>query len=481
MAVVVTAVFMTNLDLWIVNVALPAIGAGFSSGGRAGTPADLADLADLSWVLNGYAVGLAALLVAAGRLGDRISHRRVFLGGVVVFTVSSGLCALAPNLPVLIAARVLQSVGAAAQLPTSLALLMVVFPPERRVAAARTWSAVGALAAATGPALGGLLVEHSWRWVFLVNLPIGLLSLLAGLRVLPHPPAREREPWPDLTGAALVTVALGCLAGALVQAPAWGWSSAATVALLALAVAAAAVFLRRCAVHRSPLFELSLFRVPGFGLANAATVVFGVGFSIMLLSDVLWCQEIWGYSPLRTGLALAPGPAMVPVVTVLSSRAVHRRGSAPVVAFGSALFAVAMLLQAGRMQTAPSYLADLLPTLLIGGAGVGLAVSTLIAAGVTALPPQRSATGSAMINAGRQVASAVGVAVLVTLVGVHVDASGRDEFRLAWLVAALLGAVTGVLALGLPGPHRSGAVAVGTATSPVAVTARPAPDEPVGA
>jgi EmrB/QacA subfamily drug resistance transporter len=450
MAVVVTAVFVTNLDLWIVNVALPAIGAGFSSGSGPGLP----NLAHLSWVLNGYAVGLAALLVAAGRLGDRIGHRRVFLGGVVIFTISSGLCALAPSLPVLIAARILQSAGAAAQLPTSLALLMVVFPPERRIAAARAWSAVGALAAAAGPVIGGLLVVHSWRWVFVVNLPVGLLSLVAGLRVLPHPPVRQREPWPDLTGAALVTVAVGSLTGALVQAPAWGWSSPAILALLALAVASAALFLRRCAVHRSPLFELSLFRMPGFGLANAATFVFGVSFSIMLLSDVLWCQEIWHYSPLRTGLALAPGPAMVPVVTLLSSRAVHRYGSGPVVALGSALFAVAMLMQAGFLHTSPSYLADLLPSMLVGGAGVGLAVSTLIAAGVTSLPSQRSATGSAMINADRQIASAVGVALLVTLVGAHIDAASREEFRLAWLVAALLGVVTGVLALGLPRPRR---------------------------
>lgn len=450
MAVVATAVFMTNLDLWIVNVALPSIGAGLATGGRSG----LSDLAQLSWVLNGYAVGLAALLVAAGRLGDRIGHRRVFLAGMAIFTVSSGLCALAPTLPVLIAARVLQSVGAAAQLPTSLALLMVVFPPHRRTAAARAWSSVGALAAASGPALGGLLVVDSWRWVFVVNLPVGVLSLAAAWRVLPHPPVAEREPLPDLVGAALVTVAVGSLTGALVQAPSWGWTSAATLGLLALAVLAAAAFLRRSAVHSAPLFELALFRVPGFGLANLATFVFGAGFSIMLLADVLWCQEAWHYSALRTGLALAPGPAMVPVVTLLSSRAVHRYGSGPVAALGAALFAAAMLWQAGLMQVRPSYAHDLLPSLLAGGAGVGLAVSTLIAAAVTSLPAHRSATGSAVVNAGRQVASAVGVALLVTLAGVHIGAGSRHEFRLAWLIAALLGLVAGALALGLPRPRR---------------------------
>jgi MFS family permease len=353
---------------------------------------------------------------------------------------------------VLIAARVLQSAGAAAQLPTSLALLMAVFPAERRTVVARGWSAVGALAAAAGPLIGGLLVLHSWRWVFVVNLPIGLVSLAVGLRVLPYPAAKEREPLPDLVGAALVTVAVGSLAGALVQAPVWGWTSAATAGLLALAVLATVLFLRRCARHRSPLFELSLFAVRGFGVANAATFVFSVGFSIMLLSNVLWLQESWDYSPLRTGLAMAPGPGLVPVVTVLSARAVQRYGTGPVAAAGSAVFAAAMFWQAAFVRTDVSYAADLLPSMLLGGAGVGLALSTMIAAGVTSLPTQRSATGSAVVNAGRQIAAAVGVAVLVSLIGVRVEAGSLGHFRTAWLVAGLLGLAAGALATALPRP-----------------------------
>lgn len=457
--VVVAAVFMTNLDLWIVNVALPTISSGFSIGGHPPR------LSSLSWVLNGYAVGLAALLVVAGRLGDRIGHRRVFLAGVVIFTVSSGLCALAPSLPVLIAARVLQSVGAAAQLPTSLALLMVVYPAERRTVVARGWSAVGALAAAAGPVIGGVLVLHSWRWVFVVNLPLGLLSLIAGLRVLPHPPAREREPLPDVVGAALVTVSVASLTGALVQAPVWGWSSAATIGLLVLAVLATVLFLRRCTRHPAPLFELSLFSVRGFGLANAAIFVFSVGFSIMLLSNVLWCQEVWHYSPLRTGFAMAPGPALVPVATLLSARAVDRYGTAPVATAGSALFAAGMLWQAAFLNTHVSYAADLLPSMVLGGTGVGLALSTLIAAGVTSLPAQRSATGSAVVNAGRQVAAAVGVAVLVSLVGVRVDAGALSEFRAAWVVAALFGMLAGGLAAAVPRPRLAPAPAPAVAAT----------------
>jgi EmrB/QacA subfamily drug resistance transporter len=448
LAVVVSAVFMTNLDLWIVNVALPSMGNGFAGSGRPPT------LSDLSWVLNGYAVGLAALLVVAGRLGDRIGHRRVFLAGVAIFTVASALCAMAPSLGVLIVARLFQSAGAAAQLPTSLALMLAVVPPERRTAVARAWSAVGALAAAAGPVLGGLLVVQSWRWVFVVNLPIGLVSLVAGLRVLPQPAGREREPLPDLAGAALVTIAVGALTGALVQAPSWGWGSPGTVGLLVLSVLAGAVFLRRCAAHPHPLFELSLFSLRGFALANAGTFVFSVGFSIMLLANVLWCQDIWHYSALRTGFAMAPGPALVPVVTGLSARAVHRFGAGPLVLLGSVLFAAAMLWQVGFVRLDPDYPHDLLPSMVLGGSGVGLALGTLIASGVTSLPATRAATGSAMVNAGRQIAAAVGVAILVSLIGERVQPHSVGHFRTAWLVAALLSALTGLLAFGLPRPSR---------------------------
>ncbi|MFL6162005.1 MAG: MFS transporter [Jatrophihabitantaceae bacterium] len=446
LAVVVAAVFMTNLDLWIVNVALPSIGTGF---GHAGRPSSLPAL---SWVLNAYAVGLAALLIVAGRLGDRIGHRQVFLVGVCTFTVASALCAIAPSLPVLVAARVLQAAGAAAQLPTSLALLMAAVPAERRTVIARGWAAVGALAAASGPVLGGLLVGWSWRWIFLVNVPIGLASVLVGLRVLPRPPARQREPLPDLLGAALVTVAVAALTGALVQASSWGWRSPAILALLGLTGLAGAGFVRRCATHRHPLFELSLLRIRGFGLANAATFTFSVGFSIMLLSNVLWCQQLWHYSPLRTGLAMLPGPALVPVVTVLSSRAVHRFGSGPLAAAGSACFALAMLWRVAVVSVQPNYLLDLLPSMVLGGIGVGLALGTLIAAGVTALPAHRSATGSAMVNVGRQVAAAVGVAVLVSLLGNRLAAADLTGFRTAWTVAAALSGLAGLLAAWLPKP-----------------------------
>ncbi|MGW5047048.1 MFS transporter [Streptomyces griseoluteus] len=451
-AVVLVAVFMTNLDLWIVNVALPAVGASFSSGGTG------ASLGSLSWVLNAYAITFAALLVVAGRAGDRMGQRPVFLTGIAVFALASLGCALAPNLGILVAARVVQAAGAAAQIPTSLALLLATVPAERRTHATRSWAAVGGLAAAAGPVAGGLLVEVDWRWIFTVNVPIGIAALLAGRAALPKPATREAGPLPDLLGAPLLISSVAALSGALVQAPDWGWTSGRTALLLAVAVISGTVFVGRSLRHPRPLFELDLLRLPRFGAANAGSLVFGTAFAIMLLSNVLWCQEIWHWSALRTGVALVPGPALVPVVTVLTARAAQRFGHGPLVAVGGLLFTCGMVWRACFASVTPDYVGDLLPSQLLTGTGVGLALGTLVAAGVHALPGHRAATGSALVNSVRQISATVGVAVLVTVLGgSHVDAASRHDFRIAWVAAAVLSLATSAIGVRLSrggGPAR---------------------------
>jgi len=434
--VVVLAVFMTNLDLWIVNVALPAMGRSFPEDGGP------AALGDLSWVLNAYAITLGALLVVAGRLGDRIGPRPVFLGGAAVFTLASVVCALAPSLWVLVLARVVQAAGAAAQLPTSLALLLATVPVARRTTATRAWAAVGGLAAAAGPVVGGLLVQLDWRWVFVVNLPIGVLAVTAGALLLPRTAARETGRLPDPWGALLVTAAVAACAGALVQAPVWGWASGRTLALIAAAVLAGAGFWFRSARHPRPLLELALLRLPRFGAAGTGTFVFGVAFAMNLLSNVLWCQEVWHWSALRTGLALMPGPALVPVVTALTTRAARRFGHGPLVAAGGLAFAAGMAWRVLFVSLTPDYLGDLLPSLVLSGTGVGLTLGTLVAAGVQALPANRAATGSALVNAFRQISATLGVAVVVTLLGARVSAGSPDAFRWAWAAAAVLAVAT---------------------------------------
>jgi EmrB/QacA subfamily drug resistance transporter len=426
-AVVVAAVFMSNLDLFIVNVALPSIGQDFR-----GT-----SLAGLSWVLNAYAISFAALLVAAGRLGDRTGQRRVFLAGMALFTMASAACAAAPGLAFLVAARIVQAAGAAALIPTSLALLLAATPAERRSGRVRAWAAVGGISAALGPVVGGLLVAADWRWVFLVNLPVGVLAIAVGLRVLPHPAPRAAEPLPDLAGAALLTAAIGGLTGGLVEGPTWGWASGRTIGLLVGAAVAVSWFLWRCARHDHPMFELHLLRRPTFGPATLATFVFGIGFAAMLLSNVLWCQTVWHYSALRTGLAIAPGPAMVPGLAIGAGSLARRFGPGTVAAVGNLVFAAGLLWRVLFVTVTPHYLTDLLPSMLLTGIGVGLTLPTLISAAATALPPERFGTGSAVLNMGRQVGAALGVAVFVTVLGVPATAaSAVIAFRHGWLVAA---------------------------------------------
>ncbi|GLY97290.1 DHA2 family efflux MFS transporter permease subunit [Actinoplanes sp. NBRC 103695] len=433
---VLVAVFVSNLDLFVVNVAMPEIARDF--GGTS--------LVTLSWLLNAYAIAFAALLVVFGRLADRSGHRRGFIAGIVVFTVGSLLCAVAPSVAFLIAARVVQAAGAAALLPTSLALLLAVTPLERRAGAVRAWSASGGVAAALGPVVGGLLVELDWRWIFVINVPVGVAALLMSRRVLPEIRGEKTGVRPDLLGAALLTVAVGTLALGLVRSNDWGWTSPQVVGSFAVTLVLGTWFLIRSARHPSPVVELPLLRTPQFGPATIAMLLFSVAFSAMVLSVALWAQNGWGYSALRAGLALAPGPLMVPLLAIAAGPLVRRFGAGPIAAVGNVALAGGLALWILNVGQTPRYAADLLPGLILVGIGVGLALPTLMAVGSSALPPDRLATGSGILNTGRQVGAVVGVALLVSVIGSpHTRAETVDAFQSGWtatIVVCLLGAVT---------------------------------------
>jgi EmrB/QacA subfamily drug resistance transporter len=439
MAVVCTGVVLSSLDLFIVNVALPRIAQGFHG----------ARLADLSWVLNAYAVVFAAFLVPAGRLADRAGRRGGFLLGVAVFTVASAACAASTSVAMLVAFRVVQALGAALLVPTSLGLVLATYPPERRASAVRMWAATSGLAAAAGPVLGGLLVQASWRWVFIVNVPIGIAAIVAGRRVLPRV-APEGGPLPDLVGAGLLAAGIGGVTLGLVEANSWGWGSWRVVAVLAASAAGLAVFLRRSGSHPSPILELALLRERRYAFAVGATALFSMAFGAMLLSIVLWLQEDWGWSALRAGLAVAPGPLMVPGISLLSGRLIPRFGSGGVIAAGCALFGGGVLWWEIAVRIRPDYLGDAVGGMLLTGAGVGLAFPTLFATAAAALPPARFATGSAVVNMARQIGFAVGVAVFVAVVGTPDSAAGRlAGFQHGWLVIAGTAAAAGFVALAL--------------------------------
>ncbi|MGW7456692.1 MFS transporter [Streptomyces sp. NPDC054797] len=434
-ATVAASVFMSNLDLFIVNAALPAIGHSFGGSG----------LGSLSWVLNGYAIVFAALLVVAGRVADRSGHKPVFLTGLAVFTLASVGCALAPDVGTLVGARLVQAAGAALLMPTSLALLLDTTAPEKRAGAVRAWASIGGIAAGLGPVVGGLLVEAGWRWVFIVNVPVGIAAFAIGLKALPSPErvGAQRSPLPDLFGAALLTGSIATLALGLVKAPDWGWTSAATLGGLAGAVVLGIWFVLRSARHAVPIIELPLLRVPAFASAAAALTLFTVAFAGMLLGAVLWCQDVWGYSALRTGLAIAPGPLLVPPVALRIGPAVARFGAGRIAMAGSALFAAGILWWAATLDTGSSYAASLLPGMMLTGLGVGMTLPVLTGASAAALPPARFATGSAITSMGRQIGAVLGVAILVGTLGTPAPGQAAAAFRNGWYaiaVAALLAA-----------------------------------------
>ena len=331
-AVVGLAVFLSILDLFIVNIAFPDLRGDFSG----------SSLAGLSWVLTGYAIVYAAVLVPAGRLGDLYGRRKLFVGGLGLFTLGSALCAVAPSLGTLVAARVLQGIGAAALTPNSLGLVLPLFPAAKRSTVIGAWAGIGAVGASIAPPLGGLLVEVSWRLIFIVNVPLGLIAIVLALRLAPEVRDARATRLPDVPGIALLVAAVGLLTLGLTQGPHWGWDER-VLGAFALAAVLGAVFLRRCARHPAPVVELALLRVPAFALAGLSTLLFSAGFAGLLLGNVLWFTEVWDYSVLKAGFAFAPGPLLAATTAVISGRLADGRQPAAFGAVGGFVFAAGCL------------------------------------------------------------------------------------------------------------------------------------------
>jgi EmrB/QacA subfamily drug resistance transporter len=440
LAIVAAAVFLASLDMFIVNIAFPAIQTEFSGSG----------IESLSWVLNAYMIVFAALLMPLGRLADRVGRKRVFMLGLAVFCLSSLACALAWSVDSLVAFRVVQGVGAAMLMSTSLALLLDAYPPERWSVVIGVWAAAGGMAAAMGPPLGGLLVELSWRWVFAVNLPFALAAWVLGRRMLNESRDPGETRWPDPLGTTGLISGVAILCWALVKAPDFGWGSPETIGGLVLAgILLAATILRaaRTPGDRIPTIELKMFRNRPFAWASATGLVFMVSFGAMLLAGVLFFTSVWGYPVIKAGLAFAPGPAMAAIFAIPGGRLGTRFGSGPVAALGCLLFAAGSAWWILFIGGTPAYLAENLPGQILTGIGVGLVLPNISAAVASTLQPGSLATGSAVLSAGRQVGAVLGVAVLVAILG-DGPLDSVAEFRTAWIftsAVSLLGVVTALL------------------------------------
>ncbi len=447
--------FIAFLDTTIVNTSFPSISASFPGASRA----------ELSWVLDAYFIVIAALLVPAGGLADRLGRKRLFMTGAAAFLVTSVACAIAPTWETLVVARALQGVAAAIIAPVSLALLLPEFPPERRAAAVGIWGASAALAAAMGPPLGGLLVEVAdWRWIFLANIPLSLLILAAGRRGLRESVDERATGLPDLLGGALTIAGLGLLALAIVEGEGWGWGSPAILGSFAASAVALTWLVRRCATHPRPVVDPALMQIPSFRIGSLGTLLFAIAFFSQILGNILFLTSVWGYSVLDAGLAVMPGPVMTTLFAIPAGRLADRYGHRAVIVPGALVYAIGMLILRSA-GAEPDYVGTWLPGQALIGVGIGLAFPAFGAALVADVPPERYGSASAVGSAFRQFGAVLGTALLIAIVGdpatVQDALVASDRAYLLGVMAAL---ASGVVALWLR-PARARRPVLATETS----------------
>ena len=417
--------FLAFIDVTIANLAVPSLASDYPG----------ADLGTLSWVVSLYAVVFAAALAPLGRLADVLGRRTLFVGGVALFTASSLAAAVAPDVGVLLAARGVQALGAAAMIPSSLGIVLAHTAPERRVAALGWWTASASVAAVAGPVVGGVLVDlASWRALFLVNVPLGVLLAVAALRL----PAGERrsERLPDLTGSLVLGGAVGLVVLVVTEGEQWGWGSPAVLGGLALGAAGLAAVVRRSRRHPVPALEVSLWRHPTYATANMVSVLFGISMYSWLLVTTLFLIDVWGYSALEAGLAMTPGGLASAVVSIGLSRSARRPSPRVLVLAGSAAVAASGIWLGLGVPAEPAYLLWMVPAGLFGGAGIGAISVGVAGAASLSAPPASFAAATGLNLAARQVGGGLGVAAMVALLA----AAGTDQVagpRSVYLMSAI--------------------------------------------
>ena len=396
------ALFMAMLDNTVVNVALPTISRDLGAG-----------VSGLQWIVDGYVLAFASLLLTGGIAGDRYGRKRMFLTGLVVFTFASLLCALSQSTGQLIAFRAMQGAGAALLLPGSLSILTVTFPPTERAKAIGTWAGVSGLALALGPTAGGFLVERvGWESIFFINVPIGIVAFFVATRVVSESRAEQARHL-DLPGLGLGTAGLFALTYALIEANQRGWSDAVIIGALSAGAVLLVAFCSWEYATPHPMMPLTFFRIPAFSAGVTVGFCISLGMFGTFFFFSLYMQFIRGYSALQTGVRILPITAMIFFVAPQAGRWAQKHGSRGAMTAGP-LLAGAGLLILSRISETTSY-TRLVPALMIMGIGMGLTMSPMTAAVMNAVGAQRAGLGSAMTNTAREVGGTFGIALLGTL------------------------------------------------------------------
>ena len=404
LAAVSFALFMIMLDNTIVNVALPSIGRGLDVG-----------VSQLEWVVNAYTLSFAAFMLTGGRLADLYGRRLIFDVGLVAFTLSSLACALAPNAATLIAARSFQGMGAALMMPATLSIISNAFPASERGTAIGIWAGVAGSALAIGPLLGGLLTEHAgWSWVFFVNVPVGVLAFAASLVLVVESRAGEQRQRLDLPGLATSALGLLALVYALIEANGYGWTSARILVLFSAAAVLLVAFVVIEARSRRPMLDLSLFRNATFSGANLAALLVSLAMFGIFFFVSLYMQNVLGYSPVHTGVVFLPMSVLVVIAAPLAGKVTDLIGPRWPIAVGMTLLS-AGLLSFSRLGPHATF-ADLLPGMVVGGIGMGIAMGPMTTAALSTVTVDEAGVVSGVLTTSRQVGGALGVALMGAIV-----------------------------------------------------------------
>ena len=467
LTLVCVAQFMVLLDVSIVNVALPSIkhSLGFSQ-------------VELQWVLNAYTLTFAGFLLLGGRTADLFGRRRVFLIGLTVFTLASLLGGLAQNQAMLIGARAVQGLGGAILSPATLTILTTTFrEPKARARAMGIWSAVAGAGGAAGALLGGVLTEElSWRWILFINIPIGVVTFIAGRAFLQESRAQgERQPL-DVLGAVLVTAGLTSLVFGVVRTTNVGWGSWQTLVAFGLGAALIVWFVvHEGLVATAPLMRLALFQRRSIWTANLVMFLLSGALFAMWFFVSLYLQEVHGYSPLRTGFAFVPQTMAIVIGAQLSSRLVLRTGPRPLLVVGGLLSAVGLLLFSGLGVDTGYWSGFFLPSVLVT-LGLGVSFTPLAYAATAGVQPHEAGLASGLVNTSRQIGGALGLAVLATVAAtkthdaaaaVNRMAALTDGYTLAFRIASAIAFAAGAAALVVPprpvaSPEKAPAMEPGT-------------------
>src|SRR6188472_2921795 len=404
---------MIMLDNTVVNVALPAIKAdlGIST-------------SELEWTVAAYALTFASLLLTGGKLGDLLGRRLIFVIGLAIFTLSSLFCGLAGSATELIAARSVQGIGAALMMPATLSIITATFVAAQRGMAIGIWAGVSAMALAIGPLLGGVITEHiSWNWIFYVNVPIGILAVIASIVVVPESKDTSREQRLDLPGLATSAIGLFALVYALIEAHSFGWTSARILGLFAIAAVALVAFVLLEMHQRVPMLDLSLFRNGTFAGANLVAILVTLAMFGIFVFFPIYMQTFRGWSPIQAGAALLPWTLMIVIFAPIAGKLSDRVGSRWLMAGGMSVVAVCCLwLSTVNLH---STFWHMLPGFVLGGLGMSFVMTPMSAAAMGAAPVAKAGVASGVLNTFRQVGVALGIAITGAIVTNRAAAAAR--------------------------------------------------------